>query len=170
MLNTFRGQVNAAPHFVNIALWSFCAIVTLLWNFKKRWLLIYKVSSTGIQNFPINQRILRSTLLLGKSVLDFESPKVKLHNRYCHKLYSYLDWIERGFLVFGPKCQNDQNQFAIVQSLTRPHSPLTVDLWSQINRIPEKVLPIFDNVFLTYLIIIWCKDWKNMQDPDAFLS
>ena len=38
--------------------------------------------------------------------------------------------------------KTNKPQFAIVQGLTRPHSPFTVDLWSQ--GIPEKVLPTFD--------------------------
>ena len=32
----------------------------------------------------IYQRILWKTSLFGKSLLDFVSPNVKLHNRYCH--------------------------------------------------------------------------------------
>ena len=35
-------------------------------------------------HFKKYQRILWNTLLLGKRLLDFVSPNVKLHNRYCH--------------------------------------------------------------------------------------
>ena len=40
----------------------------------------------------IHQRILWNTSLLGKSVMDFVSPNVKLHNRYWHNIGS--QWVE----------------------------------------------------------------------------
>ena len=115
----------------------------------------YLVCITLVRGYKISKYIKEylEHFTFSKSILDFESPKVKLHNRYCHKLYSQLDWIERGFLVFGPKCQNDQNQFAIVQSLTRPHSPLTVCLWSQIEY-QKKSYQYLTTVFLP----IWLFD------------
>ena len=40
-------------------------------------------------HFKIHHKILWNTSILGKSILDFLSPNVKLHNPYCHSFHTW---------------------------------------------------------------------------------
>ena len=40
-------------------------------------------------HFKIYYKILRNTSVLGQSTLDFVSPKLKLHNQYCHSFHTW---------------------------------------------------------------------------------
>ena len=40
-------------------------------------------------HFKIHHKILWNTSILGKNILDFLSPNVKLHNPYCHSFHTW---------------------------------------------------------------------------------